>query len=142
MNNTQTNIKVKGHSHTRGAHIGRVKGMLNVMHYALCRMLCRLHRPGRIHPLREARCISIDVSHPRIICIRISLRSPCITHALKIQTHTHMLTHTACRVHIVSFNKCLSQRQNDLHRNLSPAPPAQGSRLEGQSVLAKPKYFR
>ena len=59
------------------------------MHYALCRMLCRLHRPGRIHPLREARCISIDVSHPRIICIRISLRSPCITQAHTCNTHTH-----------------------------------------------------
>ena len=94
------------------------------MHYALCRMLCRLHRPGRIHPLREARCISIDVSHPRIICIRISLRSPCITHAHKIQTlTTHAQTHTACMVHIVSFNKCFSQSQKDdlHHRNLSAA---------------------
>ena len=70
------------------AHIGSVKGMPSVMHYALCRMLCRLHRPGRIHPLREARCISIDVSHPRIICIRISLRSPCIKHAHTWNTHT------------------------------------------------------
>ena len=95
MTNTQTKQKRDTHTHityTR-AHIGRVKGMPSVMHYALCRMLCRLHRPGRIHPLREARCISIDVSHPRIICIRISLRSPCIKHAHKIQTPTNTRTH-------------------------------------------------
>ena len=114
------------------------------MHYALCRMLCRLHRPGRIHPLREARCISIDVSHPRIICIRISLRSPCITHAHKIQTptntRTHVNTHCLQGAHSVFQQMPFTEAEWFASESLSSAS-CTGLQAGGSICSCKTKIF-